>query len=158
MSSVNTSPQRAAANRANAQKSTGPRTPEGKQRSAQNASTHQAYCADLLQPGEPEPFFHAHRQAVLERLCPMDAVELCLADRVVSAAWRLRRLQAADYYLALMEEADFREHTKDQNQQLQEFCERNDDFDSHDDNAAPPPPVDLPPQPFSPAFLLARAF
>jgi hypothetical protein len=157
MSSSSTcSAQRAAANRLNAQHSTGPRTQEGKERSAQNASTHHAYAADLLQPGEPEPFFHAHREAILERLCPMDAVELCLAERVVSAAWRLRRLQSADHYLSLMEEADFRQSIKDQNQQLKEFHERNaDDFDNTEE---PLPQVDLPPQSFSPGFLIARAF
>ena len=156
MSSSSTcSAQRAAANRLNAQHSTGPRTPQGKRAVSLNASTHHAYAADLLQPGEPEPFFHAHREAILERLCPMDAVELCLAERVVSAAWRLRRLQSADHYLSLMEEADFRQSIKDQNQQLKEFHEQSDDdFDNPEE---PLPQVDLPAQPFSPGFLIARA-
>jgi hypothetical protein len=41
-----------AANRANARKSTGPRTPEGKARSSRNAISHGIYCQNLLLPGE----------------------------------------------------------------------------------------------------------
>jgi hypothetical protein len=161
-SSSTCSAQRAAANRANAQHSTGPRTPQGKRAVSQNAATHNAYCADLLQPGEPEPFFHAHREAVLERLCPMDAVELCLADRVVSAAWRLRRLQAADHYLALMEEADLREQAEDQRRQLDELRQRAAQLNVTVDGDSDPLNGDdscpgLPTQPLSPGLLIAHA-
>jgi hypothetical protein len=41
-----------AANRANAKKSTGPRTPEGKRRSSKNAVTHGMFCNDTVLPGE----------------------------------------------------------------------------------------------------------
>ncbi len=45
-----TSPARAAANRANAARSTGPRTPEGKARSAQNARKHGFTASDFTVP------------------------------------------------------------------------------------------------------------
>ena len=152
------SARRAAANRANAQRSTGPRTPAGKHASSQNASTHHAYAADLLLPGESETLFHAHRDAFLQRLCPMDALELALAERAISVTWRLRRLQAADQFLTLMEEADLRESVKDQNQELEEFRRENDDFDDDDPSLPPlPNPVELSPDSFSPGFLIARA-
>src|ERR1035438_5174370 len=45
---MSASPARKSANTANAQLSTGPRTPEGKSRSAQNASKHGLTAADLV--------------------------------------------------------------------------------------------------------------
>ena len=56
------SQQKRDANRANAQKSTGPRTPEGKSASSQNPSSHGAFCRHLVLPGEDE-----HRFLVLRR-------------------------------------------------------------------------------------------
>ena len=88
-----------AANRRNAQKSTGPRTPEGKARSRLNGSTHSIFCKDLLLPGENERVFRQLRHAMLMRIVPQDSVELMLADRIVSATWRLRRLQEAESML-----------------------------------------------------------
>jgi hypothetical protein len=46
-------PRMAAANRQNAQKSTGPRTPEGKQRVAYNALQHALYGKPCLQSANP---------------------------------------------------------------------------------------------------------
>ncbi|MEA2709630.1 MAG: hypothetical protein QOF78_2231, partial [Phycisphaerales bacterium] len=40
------------ANRRNAQKSTGPRTAEGKRRAARNSISHGIFCFDLLLDGE----------------------------------------------------------------------------------------------------------
>ena len=41
-----------AANRLNAQKSTGPKTDEGKAKSARNATTHGLFCRDVVIKGE----------------------------------------------------------------------------------------------------------
>ena len=49
------------ANRDNAKKSTGPRTPEGKHRSSQNATPHGIFCQDLCLPGEDEDLLHPFR-------------------------------------------------------------------------------------------------
>jgi hypothetical protein len=85
-----------AANRANAQRSTGPRTIEGKARSALNATTHAGFAAATLLPHEdPEPFLR-FRKAWVKTYSPQTLPELYLIDRAISLAWRLRRLQAAD--------------------------------------------------------------
>jgi len=85
-----------AANRANAQRSTGPKTPEGKARSALNATTHAGFAAATLLPHEdPDPFLR-FRKAWVKTYSPQTLPELYLIDRAISLAWRLRRLQAAD--------------------------------------------------------------
>jgi hypothetical protein len=60
------SPRRLATNRQNAQKSTGPRTPAGKQTSAHNAATHLAFRADLVQPRESAAFVRTFRVTRLD--------------------------------------------------------------------------------------------
>jgi hypothetical protein len=117
-------PRRLAANRENAQKSTGPRTEGGKQRSSKNSLHHAAFAAHLLQPGEDESDLHTLRNALLADLAPQTALELCLADRVVSAAWRLRRLQHADRCLTEMQQLDWRAQVEAYNEDLEERREQ----------------------------------
>src|SRR5206468_1622543 len=81
-----------AANRANAKKSTGPRTQAGKGRSKLNGVTHALFCADIVIPGEKWDEFEGFRHAYLLQYNPQDIVELMLVDRIVNAAWKLRRL------------------------------------------------------------------
>lgn len=85
-----------AANRANARKSTGPRTAAGKRRSSRNAVTHGLFCNDTVLPGEDARLFEQFRHAVLLKLSPQDVVELMIVDRVVIAQWKLRRLNAVE--------------------------------------------------------------
>ena len=92
-----------AANQANAQKSTGPKTPEGKERSSKNATTHGLYAATLLLPTESERRYHALRHLLLDSMNPQDATELFFAEQVVTAAWRLNRVNDADFYNHHME-------------------------------------------------------
>ena len=84
------------ANRRNAQRSTGPRTEEGKAASARNATTHGAFCADLLLPGEDPEELLALKRGIDAALSPRDAIERELADRIAAAQWRLRRLRGAE--------------------------------------------------------------
>lgn len=163
MSTVFTlTPQRLAANRANAQKSTGPKTPEGKAKSAQNASTHGVYSAFLLQKAESEPVFIAFRNSLLESLCPKNLLELAQADRVISLHWRLRRLQEAENHLNQMQNLDYQkqleaiqEQKEDRRYQLQDNLKKlklsftEEDLEEEDDSDA------LPPDP-TPGFLLAQ--
>jgi hypothetical protein len=87
-----TSPAQLAANAANAQHSTGPRTPEGKARSSHNASKHGLTARELvIAPGEQEEFddLLASFQADVK---PQGAIQQTLFNQLVSAAWNLRRI------------------------------------------------------------------
>src|SRR3954454_20270352 len=90
------SPKQIEANRQNAQKSTGPKTASGKQRSSRNATTHGIYCQHLVLPGESQQLFHTFREAPLLRLSPQDVLELLIGDRIVAAAGKLQRRRAAE--------------------------------------------------------------
>src|SRR5439155_23138035 len=85
-----------AANRANAQQSTGPRSAAGKRVSSRNACSHGLFCQHLVMFGESEQLFAAIRHDFILELAPQNTVELMLVDRIVSATWKLRRLQEAE--------------------------------------------------------------
>src|SRR5687768_16953668 len=106
-SSPSISPQKLAANRANAQHSTGPRTPEGKLRSSKNACTHRLYSPDLLLPGEDEHLLRTFRRALLADLRPRTPLEAAAADRVVGLNWRLRRVASAEHFLTTWAANDY---------------------------------------------------
>jgi hypothetical protein len=80
------------ANRQNAQRSTGPRTPEGKAKVAMNALKHGLTADRIVLANEDPEEFDAFRSAMLAALDPQDAVDEVLAERVVVNAWRLRRV------------------------------------------------------------------
>ena len=86
-----TSAKQVEANRRNALKSTGPKSPHGKARVARNALKHGLLSKDVLMEGESRSKLNAFRDAMVADLAPEGEVECLLADRVVSAAWRLRR-------------------------------------------------------------------
>jgi len=89
------SAQKQQANQLNALKSTGPKSPEGKSRSAKNATKHGAYALDTLLPNDnPEEFNH-FKNEWLKVLSPQNPPELFLAERVASLAWRLQRFAKA---------------------------------------------------------------
>jgi hypothetical protein len=80
------------ANRKNAQKSTGPKTAEGKAAVSQNAIKHGLFT-DSVVTGETEAEYEAFHAELLAELAPRGVVELLLAERVVSLWWRLRRAE-----------------------------------------------------------------
>ncbi|HEY3417792.1 MAG TPA: hypothetical protein VGM23_12985 [Armatimonadota bacterium] len=80
------------ANRRNAQRSTGPRTPAGKYRSSKNAIKHGFYAREVLIPQEEGEDFDEFAQAMRDDLQPCGALEEVLATQVVVSAWRLKRL------------------------------------------------------------------
>ena len=83
-----TSPAKLDANRRNAAKSTGPKTPEGKARSARNAVTHGLTASH---PGEPTAVYSESLAEWVADLRPRGIVERTLAERACRAAWNLRR-------------------------------------------------------------------
>ena len=94
------SPRRINANRRNARKSTGPRTPQGKLTSSQNAITHGLCCANrVLLPGESKAEFLLVREGFIDSLEPMNAAELFLVERIALAEWKLQRLHRTEQQL-----------------------------------------------------------
>jgi hypothetical protein len=83
---------RALASRINGARSRGPRTAAGKARSARNALKH-GLCARKLVvvPDEDAAEFAALQAALIAELAPVGALQAVLAQRIVSAAWRLMR-------------------------------------------------------------------
>jgi hypothetical protein len=83
---------RAEASRKNGAKSRGPKTSEGKTRSAQNALKHglraQKY---VVLPEEDAVEFADLEAAMIEELAPVGTLQTVLARRVAVAAWRLAR-------------------------------------------------------------------
>jgi hypothetical protein len=97
------------ANRSNAQKSTGPRTAEGKAAASRNAVTHGLLAEQVVIHGEDPAEFDLYRQGMLAELDPEGVVEMMLAERAVSLAWRLRRaerLQSAVFATVYRENAN----------------------------------------------------
>jgi hypothetical protein len=88
-----------AANRQNGQKSTGPRTPEGKALMARNAVTHGLLAQQALLPHEDGAALATLTESMTRQLQPVGALEALLVDVVIASAWRLRRLLAVEDYL-----------------------------------------------------------
>jgi hypothetical protein len=80
-----------AANRRNAESSTGPRTKEGKSRSSRNAVTFGIYSAAGFVLPEDNRLYHHFCDSFQKELSPKGAFEQTLAAEIVHAAWRLRR-------------------------------------------------------------------
>lgn len=95
------------ANRANAQRSTGPKSTAGKARSRLNARKHGLTAETLIIVGENADDFEAFRSELLEQHDPQSALEAELVERLAGILWRLRRvpffeaaiLEARDAYL-----------------------------------------------------------
>jgi hypothetical protein len=81
------------ANRANAQKSTGPRTPEGKERASQNALKHGLLAKEAVIVGEEPEEFGLFRDEIGRELAPVGIVESRLVARIAGLLWRLQRAE-----------------------------------------------------------------
>ena len=86
-------PAKAEANRRNASRSTGPKSPAGKRRSSLNACKHGLLArTGLLLGDEKREDYDAFNESMLAALKPVGELEGFLVDRVVSCMWRLARL------------------------------------------------------------------
>ena len=102
------------ANRRNAEKSTGPRTEAGKQRSSLNALRHGLTAETVVLPLEDEEDYQAFEEAVLAGFDAETAVERELVLRLAALLWRLRRVGSIEtglFQLATDEPADDRPST-----------------------------------------------
>ena len=79
------------ANRRNAKKSTGPKTEEGKARSAMNSIKYGIYSDKYLIKDESYEEFDNYRRKILKCLNPTNAVLFDMATHVVSNGWEYQR-------------------------------------------------------------------
>jgi hypothetical protein len=86
-----TSERQIAANRANALRSTGPKTPEGKAVVRHNAMRHGLLARDVVLPEEDLDAFEDLLNQVRAELSPVGRIEELLVDRIVNIMWRLGR-------------------------------------------------------------------
>ena len=91
------------ANRLNAQRSTGPRTAEGKQKSSQNAQKHGLCSTSALLPGEDQATYHLFEDELREDLQPRTALQNHLFTDIARHLWKLRRLPDAERELFSLE-------------------------------------------------------
>ena len=84
------------ANRRNAKKSTGPRTPEGKAASAQNARKHGLLSRWPVLPEEDAAQYEELRINLQLELSPLGQLETLLVHRLAGVQWRLARVPALE--------------------------------------------------------------
>ena len=85
-----------AANRRNAQKSTGPRSPEGKARSSQNALKSGIDAKAQVIRGESAANLQALTAEYFDRFRPSTPEQRMLVDTLVDCDWLLRRFRACE--------------------------------------------------------------
>lgn len=81
-----------AANRENAKKSTGPKTPEGKTSVKYNASKHYGYCSDPLIPGESPEDYDRFASCLAESLEYCNGMQFTLMDSLIAELWCWQRM------------------------------------------------------------------
>jgi hypothetical protein len=79
-------------NRANAQHSTGPKTPEGKQRSSQNALRHGLTGQLVVMPDEDLQAYQHHLASFIDEYDPQGSTEDHLVQSLADVSWRLNRI------------------------------------------------------------------
>jgi len=100
---------RAAVNKANAQKSTGPRTDAGKQRSKLNALRHGLTGQTIVLPTEDHSAYQRHAHGLFDHFQPAGALEEQLVQSLSDTSWRLNRVAAVEtnlFSLGIVENED----------------------------------------------------
>src|SRR5437867_4182576 len=85
------SPRKLSANRANSKKSTGPKTPRGKQQSSQNSLKHGLCSQSPRLPNECGPTYNTFVEELREDLHPRNPIQLHLFSQLTSILWKLQR-------------------------------------------------------------------
>ena len=80
------------ANRNNSLKSTGPQSVEGKEKIKLNATKHGLLSKRVCLVHEDRDEFENFRNSFIENLSPEGPLESLLVERIVAAAWRLKRV------------------------------------------------------------------
>ena len=110
MTAAAPSSKRIEANRRNAQKSTGPRTSEGKDRVRLNALKHGLTASTAVLPGEDAEALQSRVEAWRDDLEPRSAMEAYLVERAAHVSWQLDR---ADRTIAARLSDQMRHHRTD---------------------------------------------
>ena len=84
------------ANRKNAQKSTGPKSPDGKDVTKFNGLKHGLRAEHVVLPGEDPAAFDAELKGWADDWNPQSQTRAVLVERAASASWRLRRCVRAE--------------------------------------------------------------
>jgi hypothetical protein len=137
------------ANRENAKKSTGPRTPEGKAASSRNGLTHGLCAEKFIFPGEDSEEYLLLLQDLFHTFRPVGPAEEKLVTCIAAAQWRLDRapsLEAGIYRERILQVAE----ADAADQRNYEWNKENAQLRNE-----PPPPA---PAVHDPRDLLARAF
>ena len=92
MSTHSASPARVAANQANAQFSTGPKTVEGKSKASLNAVTTALTGRTVLLASEDVALYEKHINAFRDEFRPGNEVERSLVQAIADTEWRLGRI------------------------------------------------------------------
>ncbi len=103
-----------AANRENAKKSTGPRTPGGKYVSSQNAVTHGLFAESVLLPNESPDRFRALHTAYLNAFQPESQETRDLVETLTVSRWRLRRIWTIEAANLTLEQRAQSDSTQDE--------------------------------------------
>src|SRR6266404_1318117 len=86
-------------------RATGPRTPQGKERSKFNARKHGLFSTAVLLQDEPRAEYDALLNGLMENLQPQGKLEIVLVENLASLLWRKRRLLQVE--TAEIEKAQF---------------------------------------------------
>jgi hypothetical protein len=95
------------ANQANAQHSTGPRTPAGKARVSQNAVRHGLTATRLVIRDDEAEDLAALQSSLAAELDPHGPTETIVFDEMLHAAWNLRRFRRIETELSTGNPSDF---------------------------------------------------
>lgn len=98
---------RTLANRQNALASTGPVTPEGKQRCALNALKHGAFAKTVLLPGEDRDSYLAVSAHFNNEYDPQTPGQIRFVEILTDTQWRLERVVALQHNLYFMGAFDY---------------------------------------------------
>ena len=85
-----------AANQLNSQKSTGPKSVEGKAKSSMNAIRHGFYSRATLLPSEDPEAYEELKDQIWSDLQPQNGLEAIYVREIVDCTWRLQRLSLVE--------------------------------------------------------------
>src|SRR5579864_4642756 len=84
------------ANRRNSQKSTGPKTPEGKAACSMNALRHGLRARSVVLPGENQDEFHQVCNALEAEWHPQSRTEQFYVEQMAVSQWKLVRMEVVE--------------------------------------------------------------